>query len=153
VKCSRIIAVLTVLWSAASLACSSDSSNSTLPTTPTTTAVSDTLIGTVAPPVNGALQTAMNTFNSQAGTVSVTLTSAVETLADGSKLANVVMGVGLGTLSGTSCALMSNAFTTAQPSSVVVLSGAVNAGTYCIQLSDVTNQLGPVAYAVVVNHP
>jgi len=152
VKRRRIIAVLTVLLSASSLACGGDSSNSTLPTTPST-AVSDTLVGTVAPPINGALQSAVNTFSAQAGTVSVVLTSAVESMPDGSKLANVVMGIGLGTPSGSSCTLMSNAFSPAQPSSAVVLSGAVNAGTYCVQVSDVSNQLGPVAYALVVNHP
>jgi hypothetical protein len=149
---TRIVAVLSILMSAASLACGGDSSDSTLPTTPTT-GVSDTLVGTVAAPINGALQSAVNTFSSQAGTVGVTLTSAVETLPDGSKLANVVMGLGIGTPSGSSCTLMSNSFTTAQPSSTVVLSGTVAAGTYCIQLTDVTNQLGPVAYAVVVSHP
>jgi hypothetical protein len=149
---SRIIAVLSVLMSASSLACSSDSSDSTLPTTPTT-AVSDTLVGTVAAPINGALQSAVNTFSSLAGTVGVTLTSAVETMPDGSKLANVVLGLGIGTPSGSSCTLMSNAFATAQPSSAVALSGTVAAGTYCIQVSDVTNQLGPVAYALVVSHP
>jgi hypothetical protein len=143
---SCTIVALTVLLSASSLACGGDSSNSTLPTNPTT-AVSDTLAGTVAPPVNGSLQNADNTFSSQAGTVSVTLTSAVETLPDGSKLPNVVMGIGIGTLSGSSCTLMSNAFATAQPSSASALSGTVGAGTFCVQVSDVTNQLGPVAYA------
>jgi hypothetical protein len=149
---SRVIVALTVLLSASSLACSGDNSTSTLPTTPTNS-VSDTLVGTVAAPVNGALQSAVNTFNSQAGTVGVTLTSAVESLPDGSKLANVVMGLGIGTPSGSSCTLMSNAFTTAQPSSAVALSGTVAAGSYCIQVSDVTNQLGPVSYAIVVSHP
>jgi hypothetical protein len=149
---SRILSVFVVLLSLPALACSGNSSDSTLVTNPTT-AASETLIGTVAAPVNGALQTAVNTFTSQAGTVSVTLTSAVETLPDGSKLPNVVMGVGLGSASGSSCTLLSNAFATAQPSSTVVLSGSVNAGAYCVQVSDVTNQLGPVAYAVVVNHP
>jgi hypothetical protein len=149
---SCIIGALAALLAVSSLACGGDSSSSTLPTTPTN-AVSDTLVGSVAAPVNGSLQTASNNFNSGAGTVSVTLTSAVETLADGSKLANVVMGVGIGSPSGSSCSLMANAFTTAQPSSTVVLSGTVAAGTYCIQLSDVTNQLGPVSYAIVVNHP
>ncbi|HEY7170764.1 MAG TPA: hypothetical protein VH417_07950 [Vicinamibacterales bacterium] len=148
----RIVAVVIVLLSASSLACSGDSSNSTLPTTPTT-AVSDTLVGTVPAPVNGALQSAVNTFNSQSGTVGVTLTSAVESMPDGSKLANVVMGIGIGTPSGSSCTLMTNAFTTAQPSSAVALSGTVTAGTYCVQVSDVTNQLGPVSYAIVVSHP
>jgi hypothetical protein len=149
---SRIIVVLIVLLCASSLSCGGDSASSTLPTTPTT-GVSDTLVGTVGAPINGALQSAVNTFNAQAGTVGVTLTSAVESMPDGSKLANVVMGLGIGTPNGSSCTLMSNAFTTAQPSSTVVLSGTVAAGSYCVQVSDVTNQLGPVAYALVVSHP
>jgi hypothetical protein len=149
---TRIIGALSALLAVSALACGGDSSNSTLPTTPTN-AVSDTLVGTVGAPINSTLQTASNPFNSGAGTVSVTLTSAVESMPDGTKLANVVMGVGIGTPSGSSCTLTANAFTTAQPSSTVVLSGTVAAGTYCIQMSDVTNQLGPVSYAVVVNHP
>jgi len=149
---SQIIGALAAMLAVSSLACSGDSSSSTLPTTPTN-AVSDTLFGTVPAAVNGAPQSTFNTFNSGAGTVSVTLTSAVETMPDGSKLANVVVGVGLGSPSGSSCTLLANAFSPAQPSSTVVLSGTVAAGTYCVQLSDVTNQLGPVSYAVVVNHP
>ena len=148
---SCIIGALAALLAVSSLACGGDSSSSTLPTTPTN-AVADTLIGTVPAPINGALQSALSNFTSGAGTASVTLTSAVETMPDGSKLANVVVGLAIGTPSGSTCTLISNV-TPAQPSSTVVLSGTVTAGTYCVQVSDVTNQSGPVAYALVVNHP
>jgi hypothetical protein len=149
---TRFTLALIALLAAAPACSGGSSSNSTLPTTPTT-AVSETLVGTVAAPVNGALQNAMNTFSSQTGTVSITLTSAVETFPDGSLLPNVVMGIGLGTPSGSSCTLAANAYATAQPSSTAALNGTLNGGSYCVQVSDVTSQKGPVSYAVVVSHP
>jgi hypothetical protein len=33
------------------------------------------------------------------------------------------------------------------------ISGTAAAGLYCVQVSDVTNQLGPVAFTVVISHP
>ena len=63
------------------------------------------------------------------------------------------MGLGIGTSSGSSCAVFANGLTTAQAASSPQLSGTLAAGSYCVQVSDVTNQLGPVSYAVAVNHP
>ena len=107
------------------------------------------------PPVNGVLQTAFGTFivGQGGGSVTVTLTSAVETLPSGMLLTTVTMGVGIGTVAGGICTLLPNAFTTAQSGSTPQLSGTLSAGTYCAQVSDVTSQLGPVAYALAVSHP
>jgi len=87
------------------------------------------------------------------GSVTVTLTSAVETLPDGTLLPTVTMGLGIGTVTNGGCTLLAGAFATAQGSATPQLSGSLSAGTYCVQVSDVTNQLGPVSYAVAVTHP
>ena len=143
-----------VLVAVGAPACSNNSSSS-LPTTPSPTINTDILTGTVGVPVNGTLQSSSNTFvvGQGGGSVSVTLTSAVETLPGGTLLPNVSMGLGLGTPSGTTCAVLTNGFTTASPGGSPQLNGTLNAGTYCVQVSDITNQVGPVAYAVAVAHP
>ena len=86
------------------------------------------------------------------GTINVTLTSATETLPGGALLQTVTMGLTVGTAS-VGCTPLANAFTTATAGSSPQLSGSVAAGTYCVMVSDVTYQLGPVAYAGAVSHP
>lgn len=136
-------------------ACSGSSSSSSTTTAPSQTISTDVLTGTVAAPVGGVPQSATNGFNvgQGGGAVTVTLTSATETLANGSLLPNIVMGLAVGSSAITGCTPLANSFTTAQPSSTPQLSGTLAAGSYCVILSDVTNQLGPVAYAVAVSHP
>ena len=64
------------------------------------------------------------------------------------------MGLGVGTVNSGTCALLSNAFTTAQGGSAPQLSGTISAnGTYCVQVSDVSTQVGPVNYSLLVSHP
>ena len=138
------------------VACDNGSSSSTTPTTTTPqTFATEIFTGTVPVPVNGVLQSVFNPFTvgQGGGQISVTLTSAVETLPGGTLLTTVTVGLAIGTLSGTTCTIIPNASTPAQAGSVPQLSGSLAAGTYCVQLSDVTNQLGPVAYAVAVVHP
>jgi hypothetical protein len=140
---------------ASSVACSgTTTSPSTTTTTPTGSITNEVLTGSVAPPVNNVLQSAANPFTvSQSnGTLSVTLTSAVETMPDGSLLPTVTMGLGVGNWSNGTCTLISNAFVTAQGGSAAQLTGTISAGSYCVQVSDVTSQLGPVAYAVALSH-
>ena len=86
------------------------------------------------------------------GAISVTLTSAIETFPDGTLLPTVTMGLGLGTFANGTCTLLSNAFTIAQAGASPQLGGTIASGSYWVQVSDVTNQLGPVAYAVAVSH-
>jgi hypothetical protein len=135
-------------------ACSGSGSSTTTPSA-SQTFTTEIFTGTVPPPLNGVLQNASNNFTvgQGGGQISATLTSAVETLPDGSLLATVAVGLGVGTPSGNTCSLLANAFTIAQAGSTAQLSGTVQAGSYCVQVSDVTNQLGPVAYAVAVTHP
>ena len=64
--------------------------------------------------MNGALQNSFNTFvvGTGGGSVTVTLTSAVETLPDGTLLPTVTMGLGIGTMTSGGCTLLAGAFTT-----------------------------------------
>lgn len=135
------------------LACGS--SNSTT-TTPSPVLVSETLTGTVNPPVNNVLQSASSPFTvaSPGGPVSVTLTSAILTNPDGTTNSAVVMGLAVGTPSGATCALAAgNTPYLLQAGASSTISGNLAAGNFCVQVSDVTNQKGPVAYTVVVMHP
>jgi hypothetical protein len=156
---SKLLLVSAVFASSvAAAACGSTSSAAALPTSPTSatqTISTDVLTGSVSVPVAGVLQTAFSQFTvgQGGGSVSVTLTSAVETFPDGTFLPTVTMGLGVGTVANGACTLLSGAFVTAQGSSIAQLSGTLGAGTYCVQVSDVTSQLGPVAYGVAVTHP
>ena len=137
------------------IACDNSSDTSST-TTATPVLVSETLTGTVNAPVGGVLQTASNLFTvaSPGGPVSVTLTSAVLTNPDGTTNPAVVMGVTVGTQTGTTCTLgAGNTPVLLQASATSTISGSLAAGSYCVQVSDVTNQKGPVAYTVVVMHP
>jgi hypothetical protein len=115
-----------------------------------------TLNGTVPPAVNGVPQSMSSNFTvgSGGGMVSVTLTSALETFRNGSVNPSVVMGLAVGSPSGTTCVLPAGATPALiQASATSPLSGPLNAGTYCVQVSDQTIQVGPVAYTVVVVSP
>ena len=134
------------------------SGNSTSPSalTSTPTVTNDVLSGTVPAPVGGVLQSAFNTFTvgQGGGSISVTLTSAIETIGAGSLLPTVTMGLAVGNASGQTCTPIANTFTTAQAGSTPQITGTLGAnGTYCVIVSDVTTQLGPVAYSAVVSHP
>jgi hypothetical protein len=115
-----------------------------------------TLNGTVPAAVNGVPQTASHEFSvgPGGGMVSVTLTSAVETFRNGSVNPSVVMGLAVGNPSGNSCLLPAGTTPALiQATATSPLSGPLNAGTYCVQVSDQTIQVGPVAYTVVVVSP
>ena len=136
------------------LACNNGSDTSST-TTATPPLVSETLSGTVNAAVGGVPQSAFNPFTvSAAGPASVTLTSAVLTNPDGTTNPSVVVGVAVGSLSGTTCNLgTGNNPQPLQASATSTLSGTLSAGSFCVQVSDVTIQKGPVAYTVVVMHP
>jgi hypothetical protein len=144
-----------LLLAATAASCSGSSSSSASTTAPSQTITTDVLTGTVPAPVNGVLQSSSNNFTvgQGGGTVSVTLTSATETLPGGSLLTTITMGLNVGSSSISGCTPLANAFTTAVAGGTPQLSGSLSAGTYCVIVSDVTNQLGPVAYAVAVSHP
>ena len=88
------------------------------------------------------------------GLVTLTLTSAVETFPDGTLNHDVVVGLAVGTPTGTTCSLPAGSTPALfQAGAVASISGALNAGTYCVQVSDQTVQQGPAAYTVVVASP
>jgi hypothetical protein len=62
------------------------------------------------------------------------------------------MGVGIGTPSATTCAVISGDSTIAPASATAQLTGTLAAGSYCVQVYDVGNQTAPVAYSVTVAH-
>jgi hypothetical protein len=117
--------------------------------------ISEVLSGTVAAPVNGQVQRTFRTFTvgQGGGDVTVTLTSAVQTLPDGTQQTNMLMGLGAGTVTGNTCVVPVTAFATVRPATTPQLQGSLAAGTYCIEVSDVTMQTGPVAFSVTVTHP
>jgi hypothetical protein len=134
--------------------CSGGSDSSSTTTSPTL--VADTLGGTVPAPIGGVRQAASVVFNVNApgGTVLVTLTSAVQTNPDGTVNPNVVMGVAVGTPAAGACSLgTGNVPVLLQAGANSSISGTAASGLYCVQVSDVTNQVGPVAFTVVVSHP
>jgi len=116
--------------------------------------VTEVLTGTVDPPVEGVAQGVTRTFvvGQGGGEVTVTLTSAVETLPNGSTQANVTMGLGVGTLVDSLCVVPASAFLQTQPGTSPHLAGTLEEGTYCVRVSDVTTQTGPVAFSVTVTH-
>jgi hypothetical protein len=146
-----LVAISLMSFALAVSACGS----STPVTSASTTVTTDILSGTVAAAVNGVPQTSTNNFTvgQGGGTVSITLTSAVETFPGGTTSATVTMGLGVGTASGTTCTLIAGSAPQIAPAGGVGISGTLSAGTYCVLVSDVTIQQGPVAYAVVVQHP
>jgi hypothetical protein len=132
-----------------------DSSSSTSPTVSPTTS-SSTLSGTVPAAVSGVRQSVSGNFTvgQGGGMVTVTLTSAAETLPDGTLNREVVVGLAVGTPTGTTCSLPAGSTPAlVQASAVASISGALKAGTYCVQVSDQTVQQGPAAYTVVVASP
>jgi hypothetical protein len=146
-----LVALAIVLTTAAC----DNSSSSTAPTTsPATNTI--TLSGTVPAAVNGVPQSVSQPFSvgQLGGTVTLTLTSAVETLPGGALNSSVVMGLGVGTPSGTACNVPAG--TTALVSaSATPLTGSLNPGSYCLQVTneDASAQSGPVAYTVVILTP
>lgn len=121
-------------------ACSGSDSTATL-TTPAATTTTETFTGTV--PVGGV---SFSPFTvAQAGTVSVTLTAA-------GPPATIFMGLGIGTPSASTCAVITSDSTITPASATAQLSGTVAAGAYCVQVYDVGNQATPVTYSVTVAH-
>jgi len=82
----------------------------------------------------------------QTGTVNVTLIAA-------GPPPTIFMGLGVGTPSGSACALLSGGATITPAGTTAQLSGTLTSGTYCVQVSDVGNQTSSINYTVTVAHP
>jgi hypothetical protein len=113
------------------------SSDTTTPTTPAVT-VTETLNGTVL-----AGGVAFHTFSiTQQGALTATLTTL-------SPQSTITMGMGIGTISGTSCSLLSTNETTKVGT---VTSGTIAVGTYCVEIYDIGNVQGSDDYTITLTH-
>jgi len=136
----RLLLILLAL-ALTTAACSGSDSTPTV-TTPAANTTTETFTGTVQP--NFGVD--FHSFTvAQAGTVSVTLTAA-------GPPATIFMGLGIGTPSASTCAVISGDSTIAPASATAQLSGTVAAGSYCVQVYDVGNEAAPVTYSVTVAH-
>jgi hypothetical protein len=122
-------------------ACGGNSTSGTI-STPTVTRTTDTFSGTVQ--VGGS---AFHSFPvSQTGTIDVDLTAA-------SPPASVAMGIAIGTPGEAGCTPLAGASGTVVAGPTPQLTGLTTAGTLCVQIRDVGQATGPVAYTVTVTHP
>jgi hypothetical protein len=132
-------------------ACGDSTSTSTTPA-PAPATMTEFLTGVLPAAVNNTPQTSFVTFTVvQDGVVTLTLTKADETLPTGAVVSPIV-GLSLGTpdAAGTTC-VVTTAPTQFQAGAPTV-SGTLSAGKACILVSDLTVQLGPVNYTIVVAH-
>jgi hypothetical protein len=118
-----------------------DDSNVTLPTTPAPV-TTERFAGTLDVKKN---VTHDFTIVLSGGLLTVTLTAA-------GPPANIVMGLAVGTFDGTTCTILTNGSTNTAAGANPQLSGTLNGGRYCVQVSDVGNQTAAVTYAVTVTH-
>lgn len=139
----RVCALLLVV-AVVTASCNNGGSSSSASTVtgPTGNATTETFTGTV--PVAG-LDFKPFTVSQTNGTLSVTLTAA-------GPPATITMGLGVGTLSGSTCTLLSGGSTTTPAGITPQLSGTIAAGSYCVEVVDVGNAAVPIAYSVTVVH-
>jgi len=140
------------------VACSSSSPSTAITTSPSPITV--TVTGTVPAAVGGVEQSdpvlhlfTVGQSGGTPGTVTFTLTSALETLPGGMVIPGVNMGIAIGAPSGTTCTLSAGVSPTFIPVSATGINASLNPGPYCIVISDVTNQQGPVNYTLVIVTP
>ena len=114
-----------------------DSTSSTGPTSGTT----ETFSGTLA-----QRGSSFYTFTVvQTGTVSVTLTSV------GSS-STLVVGLGLGTPSGTNACTVTSSSPTASAGTTAQIAVTESPGTYCVQISDVGNLSATSTFSITIVH-
>jgi hypothetical protein len=135
---AALVAALTL----GAAACGGGNSPSTLSTSPTPTIISEDFTGTVA--ISGNDVHAF-TVALSGGQVNAILTAA-------GPPSTIYMGLGIGTPSGSTCALLTNGAVVTPAGTAAQLTGTLNAGSYCVMVFDAGNQTAPVTYAVTVNH-
>jgi hypothetical protein len=139
--CSTTLGVALALV-AATAACGGGSSDNSAITAPTGTLVTDTFTGTV--PMGGL--DFQNFTVTTGGTVNATLVAA-------GPPPTITMGFAIGTPGTTGvCSLLSGAQVTTPAGATAQLTGSLAAGTYCVEVVDVGNAAGPIAYTVTVAH-
>jgi hypothetical protein len=65
--------------------------------------------------------------------------------------ATVMVGLGIGTPSGTTCSVATP--TTVQLGGTVVTSASETPGVYCVNIADLGNLFAPTAFTVTIDHP
>jgi hypothetical protein len=118
--------------------------------TSTATPTTPTVVGATTETFNGTVNVGSSdvkpfTVTASGGQLLVTLTAA-------GPPPTIIMGLGVGTYANSTCTLLSNGSVSTAAGASPQLSGAVNAGSYCVQVSDVGNQTAPVTYSVTVVH-
>jgi hypothetical protein len=63
------------------------------------------------------------------------------------------MGVGIGTVSGSTCTVLPGASVPTPAGTSPQLAGTTTAGPLCVKVYDIGNQTAPVTYSVTVVHP
>jgi hypothetical protein len=152
------VALVALVSVSTTIACSSGATTSPVATAPSTNTLN--ISGTVPAPVNGVQQTDSHPFNvGQTGTVTITLTAATETFANGTTLNPAVyVGVAIGSPAGATCTVAAGTTPnslSAGAGSMNQISGTLNAGAYCVQVSsgDQTSLQGPIVYTIVIVAP
>ena len=125
-------------------ACDSKSvGTSGLGTTAPSTGTTDTVNGTV--PLGGG-DNHQFTVAQPGGIVTTVLTSTAPQT-------TVIMGFGVGTPNGTTCAYLNTFTKTTSAGPDSQLNGSLTPGTYCVGVYDVGNATSPVTYTATVTHP
>ena len=137
----RTAAMALFVAAAALLSSCGGGSSPTAAATPAPEIKTETFSGSVA---QGG--SASHTFTVVAqGSITATLTSL-------SPQSTITMGFGVATLSGTTCTLISGAYSeTAKVG--YALSGTIAAGSYCVMIYDIGNQTAANDYVITVAHP
>jgi hypothetical protein len=140
----RVRVFLPVLFALSTVSCSqsTDTSGTTTPTAPTTNPTTESFTGTVQV---GSFDVKPFTVALSGGQLNVILTAA-------GPPATIQMGLGIGSYAAPTCTLFSNGSVVTPAGAIAQLTGTANAGSYCVQVSDVGNQSAPVSYAVTVTH-
>jgi len=136
-----LISLLSLATAGCTLGGGGGSSSTTTPLAPTISATTETFTGTVD--VGGSDTHNFNVAQS-GGQVSITLTAA-------GPPPTIFMGVGVGTPSGSTCALIAQS-PPSQAGTAAVLSGTAQAGAYCVVVFDIGNQTAQITYSVTVSH-
>jgi hypothetical protein len=136
----RALVPIALVMALATVAC--DNGSSTATTTSPSPLTTETFSGTV----NVGGSDFHNFTATQSGTVNVTLNAAAPP-------STIFMGLGVGTPSSSTCALLAGSTMNTQAGTTPQLSGTLDAGTYCVELYDVGNETTPVTYTVTVAHP
>jgi hypothetical protein len=127
------------------------------PTAPDPVLQTENLTGTLQP-LGVDFKTITIAYTQSATDLSITITS-LATVANATPVTGITIGLGIGTVSGSTCALQLQAPAAVLNQELFAPNGA-SAGTYCIQLSDCpTGATGctstltePVTYRMTVKH-